>query len=92
MEDSKQMYRLMIYFAHSTMNMYAKTIISNETMTVSEFMEQNKDVVKRVFDEGLSIMQYELSHNQMAKASLVYLQSKYYPTSVYEKPVYQLTS
>ncbi len=82
-------YRLMIYFAHSTMVMYAKTIVSHEKMSVGEFMEQNKDVVKRVFDEGLSIMEYELSHHQLERASLVYLQSKYFPSSVYEKDVYR---
>ena len=84
-------YRLMIYFAHSTMVMYAKTIVSNEKMTTGEFMEQNKDVIKRVFDEGLSIMKYELSHHQLERASLVYLESKYYPSSVYEKDVYRLS-
>ena len=84
-------YRLMIYFAHSTMVMYAKTIVSHKKMTTGEFMEQNKDVIKRVFDEGLSIMEYELSNHQLERASLVYLQSKYYPSSVYEKDVYQLS-
>lgn len=81
-------YKLMIYFAHTTMVIYSKTIISHEKMTAYEFMEENKDVIKRVLDEGLSIMNYELSHNQLATASLVYLQSKYFPSSVYEKGVY----
>ena len=78
----------MIYFAHSTLVMYSKTIISHEKMTVGEFMKQNKDVTKRVFDEGLSIMEYELSHNQMCKACLVYMQSKYFPSSVKEVGVF----
>jgi len=84
-------YRLMIYFAHSTMVMYAKTIISHDKMSSREFMEENKDVVKRVFDEGLSVMNYELSHHQLERASLVYLQAKYFPSSVYERPVFQLS-
>jgi hypothetical protein len=88
METSQ--YRLMIYFAHSTMVMYSKTIESHEKMSVREFMEKNSKLIKRVFDEGLSIMNYELSSNQMQKASLVYLQSKYFPTSVFETEVYQL--
>ena len=46
-------YRLMIYFAHSTLVIYSKTIVSTDKMTVYEFMEENKDVIKRVFDEGL---------------------------------------
>ena len=78
----------MIYFAHSTLVMYSKDIISHDKMSAGEFMEQNKDITKRVFDEGLSIMQYELSHNQIAKACLVYLQSKYFPSSVKDTEVY----
>ncbi len=81
-------YRLMIYFAHSTLVMYSKTIVSHEKMSAGEFMDVNSDVVKRVFDEGLSIMEYELSHNQIAKACLVYLQSKHFPTSVYKTEVF----
>jgi hypothetical protein len=78
----------MIYFAHSTLVMYSKDIISHDKMSVGEFMEQNKDITKRVFDEGLSIMEYELSHNQIAKAGLVYLQAKYFPSSVKDTEVY----
>jgi len=89
--NTSRQYRLMIYFAHSTMIMYAKTIVSHEKMSAGEFMKQNKDVIKRVFDEGLSIMEYELSHQQLERASLVYLQSKYFPLSVYETDVYQLS-
>jgi len=81
-------YRLMIYFAHSTLVMYSKDIISHNKMSAGEFIEQNKDITKRVFDEGISIMEYELSHNQMAKACLVYLQSKYFPSSVKDTEVY----
>lgn len=88
-DQRKDKYKLMIYFAHSTMVMYSKTIISHDKMNVGQFMEENKDVVKRVFDEGLSIMQYELSSNQMQKACLVYLQSKYFPSSVNEVGVFQ---
>ena len=83
-------YRMMIYFAHSTIVMYSKTIETHDKMSVGEFMDQNKEVLKRVFDEGLSIMNYELSHEQMCKASLCYLQSKHFPQSVFETEVYQL--
>jgi hypothetical protein len=82
-------YRLMIYFAHSTMVMYSADIVCNHHMTVSEFREQNEDVCKRVFDEGLSIMNYELSHEQMMRACYVYLKSKYMPQSVKNSEVYK---
>ena len=82
-------YRLMIYFAHSTMVMYSKTIKTNEEMTVGEFMIENKDVISRVFNEGLTIMNYELSANQMERASYVYLTSKYKPQSVYITKAYE---
>lgn len=83
------MYKLMIYFAHSTMVMYAKTIIDNKDMTVAEFRKQNEKVIKRVFDEGLSIMNYELSYNQLNAACSVYMNSKYQPQSVDETDIYK---
>ena len=82
------MYRLMIYFAHSTMVMYSSDIVCNNKMTVAEFKEQNEGVCKRVFDEGLSIMNYELSTEQVSRACYVYLQSKYFPQSVKNSKVY----
>lgn len=81
-------YRLMICFAHSTMVMYAKTIVSHDKMSVGEFMDKNQEVMKRVFDEGLTIMEYELSHEQMSRASLVYLQAKHFPSSILETEAY----
>lgn len=85
---SDHRYRLMIYFAHSTMVFYSKTIITREDMTIDEFMQVNRDVIKRVVDEGLSIMDYELSHHQLVKASFAYLIGIYSPKSVYEEDVY----
>jgi hypothetical protein len=82
-------YKLMIYFAHSTMVMYSTDIVCHYHMTVSEFREQNEDVCKRVFDEGLSIMNYELSNEQMMRACYVYLKSKYMPRSVKNSEVYK---
>ncbi len=58
-------------------------------MTLNEFRASNEDVVKRVFDEGLSIMNYELSHNQMQNAIRVYLMSKYNPSSVFEVGIFK---
>lgn len=83
-------YRLMIYFAHSTLVMYSADIVSHNKMTVSEFLKQNKTVCKRVFDEGLSIMNYELSYEQMNRACYVYLQSKYFPQSIKNTEVYRM--
>jgi hypothetical protein len=82
-------YRLMIYFAHSTMVMYSKTIETREDMTVGEFMKVNKDVTKRVFDEALSVFNYELSHEQMSRACYVYLHSIYKAQSVYDTEVFE---
>lgn len=82
------LYRLMIYFAHSTMVMYAADIVCHDKMSVAEFREQNKDLCQRVFDEGLSIMNYELSYEQVSRACQVYLQTKYFPQSVKNSKVY----
>lgn len=85
---NSKMYRLMIYFAHSTMIMYEKTIISDKDMSVEAFHNKNKDVMTRVCEEAINIMEYELSHNQIMKACYVYLVSKNKPQSVYEKEAY----
>ena len=82
--EYSRLYRLMIYFAHSTMIMYEKTIVSKKDMTIEGFYNQNEDVMDRVFQEGLNIMNYEISYNQMMKACQVYLISKYSPKSVHE--------
>jgi hypothetical protein len=83
-------YRLMIYFAHSTMVLYGKTLVSHEQMNPEEFYNANKKVMQRVFDEAINIMAYELSHNQMMKACYFYLSSKYYPQSVDETETFVL--
>lgn len=81
---------MMIYFAHSTMVIYDKDTVSNKEMTVGEFREQNPDLIQRIFDEGLSVFEYELSWEQIDRAIYVYLKSKYDPSSVFEREVYQL--
>ena len=83
-------YRLMIYFAHSTMVLYNKTIVSQEDMTPEAFYYENTEVMKRVFDEGVNIMEYELSYNQIMKACYCYLSAIYYPQSIHEKKAYVL--
>lgn len=84
------MYRAMIYFAHSTLVIYSKTIVDEKEMTVGAFREKNKDVVQRVYDEGLSIFEYELSYEQISKAIYTYLKSKYDPSSIHEVPVHEI--
>ena len=87
-----QMYRLMIYFAHSTLVMYSGSIkINKDSMSISEFRNANADVLKRVTAEALSIMNYELSYNQMEKAIAVYLQSTYNPQRIEDTEVAVLT-
>lgn len=88
MDTSK--YRLMIYFAHSTMMLYDLNVISNKDMSVEDFMQQNKVLMTRVFQEGLNIFNYELSNLQLSKASYCYLRSKYYPQDVLTTQAYQL--
>lgn len=88
--NTSEMYRLMIYFAHSTMCIYQKTIVCNSKMSINDFRNQNELVIKRVYDEALSIFNYELSYEQMNRAIAVYFQSKLNPTSVLESDVYKI--
>lgn len=83
-------YRLMIYFAHSTLVMYSKDIAIHKTMSVQEFKEVNKAVCLRVHEEALNIFNYELSNQQMSTAVQVYMNSYYYPQSVKDTKAYQL--
>ena len=83
-----EMYRLMTYFAHSTLCIYQKTIKCDGKMSINDFRNENELVVKRVFDEALSIFNYELSYEQMNRAITVYFQSSLRPLSVLETDVY----
>ena len=72
------------------MMLYDKTMVSQEDMTPEKFYYENTEVMKRVFDEGMNIMEYELSYQQMMKACYCYLSGKYRPTSVKETKAYAL--
>ena len=83
-------YRLMIYFAHSTLTIYSKTIKCTEQMSVNDFRNANERVIKRVSDECKSIFNYELSYEQMSRAIAVYFTCKFRPQSVDEIGVYKI--
>jgi hypothetical protein len=77
-----KIYRLMMYFVVATLYFYEDSIESYREITVGEFEEKNKNVIKRVFQEGLNIMRYELSNNQMSQAIAAYLKSRYCKQSI----------
>jgi hypothetical protein len=85
-------YRAMIYFAVATFHMYSKDTISTEKTDISMFRRTNPELVKRIFDECLSIMEYELSFHQMDAAIQVYLIGLHKPQSVHDTEVYKLKS
>lgn len=88
--SGSETYRLMIYFAHSTLNIYSKTIVCNENMSINDFRNVNNDVIKRVYDEAKNLFNYELSYDQISRAIRVYFISRFNPKSVYETDVYQI--
>ncbi len=75
-------YKLMIYFAVATFFFYRKSIISNDKMSVTEFMEANKPVCDRVFYEGKELFNYEMSAQQMHDAIKNYMITKHNPQSI----------
>lgn len=83
-------YRLMIYFAHTTLCIYSKTIKCEREMSFAEFRKANHEVIERVYQEAITIFNYELSYNQMQAAINVYFQTKFKPISVEETEVYTL--
>jgi hypothetical protein len=84
------LYRVMIYFAHTTLCIYSKDIHINESMSIEGFRSKNKELIQRVCDESISIFNYELSHEQMTRAIQVFFITKYNPSSVFETEIYQL--
>ena len=70
---SSQLYKLAIYFGIATLHFYRKDVIPlNEGENLGVFAEKNKEILKRVFDETLLQMQYELSHEQMGRIVAAY--------------------
>jgi hypothetical protein len=80
----------MTYFAHSTMHLYSGEMVTVKGMSPETMYNLNSDIMHRVFEEGLSIMNYELSNLQMMKACYCYLQSKYNPQMVSESDPYSI--
>jgi hypothetical protein len=71
--ESSKLYKLAIYFGIATLYFYRKNIVPlNDGENLGMFAEKNKDILKRVFDETLEDMQYELSHEQMGKIVSAY--------------------
>jgi hypothetical protein len=65
---SSNLYTLAIYFGIATLYFYRKDIIPlNNGENLGVFAEKNKEILQRVFDETLELMQYELSHHQMGR-------------------------
>lgn len=80
-------YKAMIYFVCSTLWFYRKSI-DHGCDSVSEFREKNAAAVKRVFDEGLSMMGYELSWNQVDTGIAAYISGHTMPQSVDDTEAY----
>lgn len=73
MTDSERFYQVMIHFAVATLHFYRKDIVPlNEGETLDVFVEKNRDVLTRVFDEGLMLYNYEMSRNQIQTAVRAY--------------------
>lgn len=87
--ETSQKYKSMIYFAVATFFFYSKNIIYTKEIDVNLFRENNPELVKRIFDECLSVMNYELSNNQVDTAILAYLQSYVKPQSVHDTSIYK---
>lgn len=89
--EASERYKLMIYFAHSTLVFYSKSILCEAPMSVVDFKEKHPEVIQRVFDEALSTFNYELSFEQMNKAVAAYITSKLNPQAVEDTLIYSPT-
>lgn len=71
--ESGQLYKLAIYFGIATLYFYRKDIVPlNEGENLGVFAKKNKEILKRVFEETLAVMQYELSHEQIGRIVSAY--------------------
>ncbi len=71
--ESSKLYKLAIYFGIATLYFYRKDIIPlNDGENLGVLAEKNKEILKRVFDETLEVMHYELSHEQMGRIVAAY--------------------
>jgi len=79
--DSGILYKCAIYFGVATMYFYRKDITPIEVdESYGSFYDKNEEVCKRVFDETLLYMKYQLSHEQMGMIIKAYTNN--YPMSV----------
>lgn len=81
-------YKLMIYFAVATLHIYQKEIRIETEMSVTTFRDRYHYEVQRVFDECLSIFNYQLSYEQIDRAIVVFMKNKLKPESPMETPIY----
>lgn len=81
-------YTQMIYVAVATMHLYSKNIVVSHGMTVEQFRENYSKLCKRVFDEVLSIYNYELSFEQMNRSIYAYMSGVIAPQDVDKTEVF----
>lgn len=81
-------YKLLVYFAHSRLMIYNASIISNQLMTAEEFMEKNKLVFERVTKDCKFLFGKELYNDQLKKAAISYIKSKYSPASIKDNEIF----
>jgi len=83
-------YRLMIYFAVATLHIYSNGIDLSDCYNRNRFREKYSNIIKRVFDEALSIFNYELSSEQIDKAISVFILNTLNPQNVNSTEVYHV--
>jgi len=84
-----RLYRAMEYVAIATFLFYSDGIDTDCT-TTTEFREKNPEVVQRVFEETLSVFNYELSWYQVDAAILGYVTAIKKPLNVKNTEVFKL--
>ena len=85
MSEQYKLYKLMIYFAVSTMHMNQKDVKISKEMTIDEFSNANKEMISLVLAEAISIFHYELSYNQLHTAIQVFMKNYLEPDSPINK-------
>jgi len=82
-------YTLMIFFVVAQLHVYAKSLVDDPAWSTEEFHTRNREVTLRIHADGLLIVHYELSYNQLMKGITMYRQAKHFPHTIQETPLFE---
>jgi S-adenosylmethionine synthetase len=88
--STKEMNKMMIYFAHTSLCIYSKTINCKITMSIDNFRNANEEVIKKIQKEAKRIFNCELTCEQINRAIDIYFIVQFSPLSATEDEIFEV--